>query len=223
MDLLGGPKSSHQISSGAPSIVVPRFHNGYTFPRSMIETLHTDRLLLEPLRMADAEQTQRLFPRWEIVQFMTALVPWPYPADGAVTFYREVALPAMERGEAWHWTIRLRDLPEEHIGVIGLVAKDGHADRGFWLGVPWQGQGLMTEAVCAVNDYCFDVLGFQALRAPKAVMNLSSRRISEKTGMRVVRTEEREYVSGKFPTEIWEITAEEWRAKRQEARNILGG
>jgi len=188
----------------------------------MIETLHTDRLLLQPLRLADAEQTQRLFPRWEIVQFMTALIPWPYPADGAVTFYREVALPAMERGEAWHWTIRLRDLPEEHIGVIGLVAKDGYADRGFWLGVPWQGQGLMTEAACAVNDYCFDVLGFQALRAPKAVMNLSSRRISEKTGMRVIRTEERDYVAGKFPTEIWEITAEEWRAKRQAARNILG-
>jgi hypothetical protein len=37
--------------------------------------------------------------------------------------------------------------------------------------------------------------------------------------MRVIATEERDYVSGKFPTEIWEITADEWRAKR---RNILG-
>ena len=80
----------------------------------------------------------------------------------------------------------------------------------------------MTEGACAVNDYCFDVLGFQALRAPKAVLNISSRRISEKTGMRVIGTEAREYVSGKFPTEIWEITAEEWRAKRQGVRNILG-
>jgi [ribosomal protein S5]-alanine N-acetyltransferase len=188
----------------------------------MISPLHTDRLLLRPLRLADAEQTQRLFPRWEIVRFMTTLIPWPYPADGALTFYREVALPAMERGEAWHWTLRLQESPEEHIGVIGLMAKDGYAARGFWLGVPWQGQGLMTEAAGAVNDYCFDVLGFQALRAPKAVVNISSRRISEKTGMRVIGTEEREYVSGKFPTEIWEITAGEWRAKRHGMRNILG-
>jgi len=177
--------------------------------------------LLQPLRLADAEQTQLLFPRWEIVQFLTALIPWPYPADGALTFYRDVALPAMERGEAWHWTLRFRASPEEHIGAIGLMAKDGHAARGFWLGVPWQGRGLMTEAACAVNDYCFDVLGFHALRAPKAVANISSRRISEKTGMRVIGTEEREYVSGKFPTEIWEIAAEEWRAKRQGVRNIL--
>ena len=187
----------------------------------MIATLHTDRLLLEPLRLADAEQTQRLFPQWEIVQFMTALVPWPYPADGALTFYRDVALPGMERGVAWHWTLRLRKSPEDHIGVIGLTAKEGHADRGFWLGVPWQGQGLMTEAVGAVNDYCFDVLGFQALRAPKAVLNISSRRVSEKTGMRVIATEERDYVSGRLPSEIWEITADEWRAKRRGLRNIL--
>jgi [ribosomal protein S5]-alanine N-acetyltransferase len=192
------------------------------YPRGMITTLHTDGLLLQPLRLADAEPAQRLFPQWEIVRFMTTLIPWPYPADGALRFYRDVALPAMELGEAWHWSLRLRESVEELIGVIGLIAKDGYAARGFWLGVPWQGQGLMTEGACAVNDYCFDVLGFQALRAPKAVLNISSRRISEKTGMRVIGTEEREYVSGKFPTEIWEITAEEWRAKRQGVRNILG-
>jgi [ribosomal protein S5]-alanine N-acetyltransferase len=191
------------------------------YPRGMISTLYTDRLLLQPLRLADAEQTQRLFPQWEIVQFMTTLIPWPYPADGALSFYRDVALPAMERGEAWHWTLRLRESPEEHIGVIGLTAKADYANRGFWLGVPWHGQGLMTEAAGAVNDYCFDVLGFQALRAPKAVVNISSRRVSEKTGMRVIATEERDYVSGRFLSEIWEITAGEWRAKRPGLRNIL--
>jgi RimJ/RimL family protein N-acetyltransferase len=115
----------------------------------------------------------------------------------------------------------LRQAPEEHIGAISLIAKDGYAARGFWLGLPWQGRGLMTEAVVAVNDYCFDVLGFSALRAPKAVVNLSSRRISEKTGMRVIAMEERDYVSGRLLSEVWEITVDEWRAKRQAVRNIL--
>jgi ribosomal-protein-alanine N-acetyltransferase len=72
----------------------------------------------------------------------------------------------------------------------------------------------MTEAVVVVNDYWFDVLGFPVLRAPKALANVASRRISEKTGMRLVATLERDYVSGRLPAEIWEITAEEWRAKR---------
>jgi RimJ/RimL family protein N-acetyltransferase len=77
----------------------------------------------------------------------------------------------------------------------------------------------MTEACEAVTDFWFDVLRFSVLRAPKAVPNLASRRISEKTGMRLVAMEEHEFVSGRFPTEIWEITAEEWRAR---ARNRAG-
>jgi [ribosomal protein S5]-alanine N-acetyltransferase len=188
----------------------------------MIAALGTNRLVLQPLQLADAEQTQLLMPQWEMVKFMGAQIPWPYPADGAFTYYRNAAIPAMEQEKEWHWTLRLRQAPEEHIGAISLFAKDGYAARGFWLGLPWQGRGLMTEAVVAVNDYCFDVLGFSALRAPKAVDNLSSRRISEKTGMRVIAVEERDYVSGRFLSEVWEITADEWRAKRQAVRNILG-
>lgn len=72
----------------------------------------------------------------------------------------------------------------------------------------------MTEAVEAVTDYWFETLKFPVLRVPKAVPNIASRRISEKQGMRIVAIEARDYVSGRFPTEIWEITAEEWRARR---------
>jgi [ribosomal protein S5]-alanine N-acetyltransferase len=188
----------------------------------VIATLQTERLLLQPLQLADAGQTQHLFPHWEIVKFLNQQIPWPYLANGAFTYYRDVALPAIDRGEQWHWTLRLRPSPEELIGSIGLIAKDGHATRGFWLGLPWQGQGLMTEAAIAVNDYCFDVLGFSVLRVPKAIANITSRRISEKTGMRVIATEEREYVSGKLLSEIWELTADEWREKRMLIRANQG-
>ena len=175
--------------------------------------LHTDRLILRPLQLADAEQTQRLFPGWEVVKLLNAVVPWPYPADGALTYYRDVALPAIERGDEWHWTLRLKQSPEHHIGVIALH-KDRADNRGFWLGLPWHGQGLMTEAVIAVNDFWFDALGFESLRAPKAIENLASRRISEKTGMRMVGIKVRTFVSGILPCEIWEITAKEWRVAR---------
>jgi len=33
--------------------------------------------------------------------------------------------------------------------------------------------------------------------------------------MRIVATEERDFVSGRLPSEIWEITAEEWYARRR--------
>ncbi len=180
----------------------------------MTDALETERLILRPLRLEDAERTQQLFPHWEIVKFLNAIVPWPYLEGGALAFYRDVALPAMERGDDWYWTLRLKVSPEEHIGVIALMRKENN-NRGFWLGIPWQGRGLMTEAVEAVTGYWFDVLGFSVLRAPKAIGNVASRRISEKTGMRIVATEMRDYVSGRFLSEIWEITAEEWRKRKR--------
>jgi RimJ/RimL family protein N-acetyltransferase len=73
----------------------------------------------------------------------------------------------------------------------------------------------MTEATEAVFEYWFNTLGFPTLRVCKAVSNSASRRISEKNGMRVVATEEREYVSGKALAEIWEISAQEWKSRGQ--------
>jgi ribosomal-protein-alanine N-acetyltransferase len=53
------------------------------------------------------------------------------------------------------------------------------------------------------------------MRIPKAIENVASRRISDRQGMRVIAVEEHAYVSGTWPTEIWEITAEEWAARRR--------
>ncbi len=171
----------------------------------------TERLILRPLALADAAQIQELFPHWEIVRYLQNRVPWPYPPDGALHFCREIALPQMERGEAWHWTIRLAAQPERIIGSISLV-KGEEDNRGFWLGAEWQGRGLMSEACAWANDFWFDALGFKVLRVAKAVGNTASRRISEKQGMRLVGMTEKDYVSGRLPSEIWEITANEWRA-----------
>jgi RimJ/RimL family protein N-acetyltransferase len=183
----------------------------------MTDVLETERLILRPLRLEDAARTQEIFPHWEVVKYLNAIIPWPFPEDGVLNYYRDVALPTMARGEEWFWTLRLKEFPENHIGAIHLRRGENN-NRGFWLGIPWQGRGLMTEAVEAVTDYWFDVLGFSVLRAPKAVGNVASRRISEKTGMRPVGTEVRDFVSGRLLSEIWEITAEEWRERRLNQR-----
>jgi RimJ/RimL family protein N-acetyltransferase len=176
----------------------------------MIVEGRTERLILRPHQVADAPQIQALFPQWEIVRFLKNRVPWPYPPDGALHYIRDIAVPQMERGDAWHWTIRLSERPEQIIGSISLTKGNGH-NRGFWLGPEWQGRGLMSEACAWINDFWFSTLGFEVLRVSKAVGNAASRRISEKQGMRLVGHSEQGYVSGHLPSEIWEITAEEWR------------
>lgn len=180
----------------------------------MTPPLETRRLLLRPIELADVPQIQIVFPRLEIVRYLTTRVPWPYPPDGALTFIRDVALPAVARGEAWHWSIRQNSDPNRIIGGIDLhTYQNDH--RGFWLDPSFHRQGLMTEAADAATEFWFEVLQFPVLRTSKAADNIASRRISEKQGMRMVETTERDYVSGRFATQIWEITADEWRARKR--------
>lgn len=181
-----------------------------------IPTLETGRLLLRPLTLGDAPAIQATFPQWEIVRFLAAHVPWPYPPDGAESFLRKVALPGIANGNEWHWSLRPKAAPETLIGVISLMAREGD-NRGFWIAPDWQNQGLMSEAAAAVTDFWFGELGQELLRVPKAIDNLASRRISESSGMRVIGTEMRNYVSGSHPSEIWELTAAEWRARKQKS------
>ncbi|HEY9272252.1 GNAT family N-acetyltransferase [Achromobacter sp.] len=180
----------------------------------LFPALATDRLVLQPLEIGDAEAIQRLFPQWEVVRYLIEQVPWPYPSDGARSYLEQVAIPAMRQGKQWHWSIRTRLEPGDLIGLVSLMDDDAWNNRGFWLDPAHHGQGYMTEASEAATAYWFEVLGKPLLRAPKAAVNVPSRRISERGGMRLVGTEERGYVSGRLPTEIWEITREEWLARR---------
>jgi hypothetical protein len=77
----------------------------------MTPELETERLILRPLQLSDAERTQELFPHWELVKYLHSLAIWPYPAGQATISYRNKILPAIERGEEWHWTLRLRSYP----------------------------------------------------------------------------------------------------------------
>jgi RimJ/RimL family protein N-acetyltransferase len=130
---------------------------------------------------------------------------------------RDVALPAIARGEEWQWTLRPKANPDVLIGIVHLLApKDSGMDnRGFWIDPGHQGQGLMTEAADAATDFWFDVLGFDRLRTSKAAPNRASSRITQKQGMRLIGMTERDYVGGRFPTEMWEITRDEWHARRR--------
>jgi [ribosomal protein S5]-alanine N-acetyltransferase len=177
-----------------------------------VPALRTSRLLLRPLCLDDVPSIQSVFPRWEIVQHLSAAIPWPYPPDGALSFVRDVALPGMSAGTLWVWTLRPMEAPAEFMGIISLQETPDN-NRGFWLSPQYQGRGFASEAAAAVTEYWFETLGRPLLRVPKAIANTASRRISQSSGMRVVETSSRDYVGGRLPSELWEITREEWRAR----------
>lgn len=175
----------------------------------MTPKLETQRLLLEPLQRHDAAAIQVLFPQWEIVRYLTAAIPWPYPDGAAQDYVDNIALPAMQAGQAWCWTIRRQEKPEQLIGLIELRDQEND-NRGFWLVPEWQRHGFMTEACQAVNDFWFRTLGRPVMRVPKAAINSGSVSISRHSGMRLIETGKKAYVAGLLDYQLWEMTRDEW-------------
>jgi ribosomal-protein-alanine N-acetyltransferase len=177
--------------------------------------LHTPRLVLRPLRAKDAPVVQKRFANWEVVRWLDAKVPWPYPADGAATFVAG-CLAEMTQGEKSHWALIPKKGPADLIGVISLWPDDGviHDQRGFWLDPAFQGQGLMTEAADRVTDYAFGKLGWPCLWLSNAQDNHASRRIKEKQGARLVDMMIGRFVSGAATRMVWQLTREDWLARQ---------
>ena len=53
---------------------------------------------------------------------------------------------------------------------------------GYWTGVPFQGQGIMTEALCKIIDYSMTTLKLHRIEAASLKHNGSSMRVLEKCG-----------------------------------------
>ena len=179
-----------------------------------IPILKTPRLHLRPLRLSDAPRIQELFPHPEVVEFMAAAIPWPYPKDGAVRFL-ETALPKMEAGGQYDWAITLKAADDDLlIGIISLYP-EGEDSRGFWLGRAHQRQGLMTEAMSAVNDFAFGVLGMPRLALNNAEPNTGSHRLKEISGAKIIQiNDDVPYVGGRFRQVQWRLTREDWENHR---------
>ena len=180
--------------------------------------LHTPRLILRPVRSKDAPVIQRLFPQWDVVRWLDAKVPWPYPADGAAAFVTS-CLQEMARGEKSHWAIVPRSGTADLIGLIDLWPDDGVSrnQRGFWLDPAYHRRGLMSEAADRVTDYAFRELGWPHLWLSNAQDNHGSRRIKEKEGAQLVDLIIGRFVGGETSQMVWLLTRDTWLARRPAA------
>ncbi|HSI72052.1 MAG TPA: GNAT family N-acetyltransferase [Fimbriimonas sp.] len=187
-----------------------------TYSAVPIEVLETERLLLRPLREADASRIQQLFPNINVLRYMNAIIPWPYPPDGAEQFLQTI-LPKMAANEEYYWGLFAKGSDEGLMGVIGLTPSSETAHRGFWLGEPYWRRGYMTEAVAAVNDWAFDRLGMNEILVYNAVANVGSHQLKANSGGEVIGYGESDFVSGRLPAAKWRITADAWRLHRERA------
>lgn len=175
-------------------------------------TLHTPRLILRPLALSDAPAIQRQFNNWNIIRHLAAVVPWPYPENGAETFIRQQMEKVAAGEEIFQWVLVLRDGDGTAIGSIRFrtEAEGAKGNRGFWLAEPYWNRGLMTEAVAAVNDFAFHTLGLESFHVCNAATNEASRRVKQKTGAEFVGFIELKHHDGQSKSEKWIVRREAW-------------
>ena len=146
------------------------------FAQGPSPVLETERLVLRAARLDDAPSVAALAGDRRVAE-NTARMPHPYAVSDAEEFIASANVPG---GQIAFAILRGG---EELVGMCGLASTDaGSAELGYWLGVPFWGQGLGTEAVRALIDHAFTDLGCEALAAGARVTNPTSRRVLEKCG-----------------------------------------
>ena len=137
--------------------------------------------LLRPWREADAASLARYADDPGIAANLRDLFPSPYTRADADSFIQD-CLTREEKGQL----CRAIDISGEAVGSIGVFQGTDvyrkSAEIGYWLGRPFWGQGIMTEAVRRMCREAFAAWDILRIHAEVFAPNTASRRVLEKAG-----------------------------------------
>ena len=148
-------------------------------PRTAVDA----RTALVPIDTRHAGAIQLLVASDRSIVEQTRL-PDPYPEDGAERWIA-YARPRHQRSEEFTFAV---EHDGEVVGACGLiVSEDGReAELGYWIGRPYWGRGLATDAARAAVAFAFDRTDVDRVVALPLAANAPSRRVLEKAGFRFV-------------------------------------
>ncbi|WP_240046518.1 bifunctional GNAT family N-acetyltransferase/(deoxy)nucleoside triphosphate pyrophosphohydrolase [Paracraurococcus ruber] len=147
--------------------------------------LRTERLVLRPLRTADAPALHRLVNDWEVAKTL-ARVPFPYPRDLADTWIASTWAQIAAR-EAWHLAIVGEENGAEVlVGCVALTrSRDGKAaELGYWVGRRFWGHGVAPEAAARLCRWALAQLDIATIRASALKDNPRSQAVLRRIGLR---------------------------------------
>lgn len=149
--------------------------------------METERLILRPWSMDDVDCLYKYASDGRVSE----LALWP--RHTSVEMSREVIEKIfIPNRDSFAMVLKTTGEP---IGCIGLVpeGEEHHfvdsAERevGYWIGYPYWGKGLTTEALKAVIGYCRNHLMLVSVLATVDVKNVASQRVVEKCGFSHIR------------------------------------
>lgn len=136
-------------------------------------------ITLRSLQASDRTQLASLANNWNIWKNVRDQMPYPYTEDNADFFINHVASSKENH-------IRAILHNDTFCGMIGLhPQKDVYrlsAELGYWIGEPFWGKGIATEAVHQMTSFGFSHLNLNRIYAGVYGHNIASMRVLEKCG-----------------------------------------
>lgn len=147
-----------------------------------IPKLETERLILRPFEISDAEEVQRLAGDWSVAD-TTLNIPHPY-ADGMAEAWISTHAEAFIAGHGLTLAIAKKS-GGALIGAVSLlgISRGHQAELGYWIGRPCWNEGFCTEAGQAVLLYAFGALGLARVHSCHLTRNPASGQVLRKLGM----------------------------------------
>ena len=180
-----------------------------------------ERARLRPIRVDDAPRAFGLLSDDRVTR--TLLWDGPASVEAVSESYQSMGLPGVSLGgdASYTFAIEAADTP----GIIGSIGArlrphPQQIDIGYWLGVPYWGAGIMTDAVRLVTHFSFEQLDALRVYATVFTGNVASRRVLEKCGFALDGTLRQQVPKRGEWLDEWFLTLlrAEWEPKRDEYR-----
>jgi ribosomal-protein-alanine N-acetyltransferase len=116
---------------------------------------------------------------WNIAKNLTDKFPFPYTETDGEEFIEWAT-------QDYPTHILAIDIGGEAVGGIGIHPQEDihkkNAELGYWLGEPFWGQGIMSQAVTQMIDFAFNTYDIDRVFARPSGTNKASQRVLEKAG-----------------------------------------
>jgi RimJ/RimL family protein N-acetyltransferase len=135
--------------------------------------LTTKRLNLRPWQKSDAEELCKYASNPDVA------LPAGWTPHTSPEYSREIIQTVLSAPEIYAVILKETNLP---IGSIGFMQNKNEAELGYWLGVPYWGQGLIPEAANELIRHGFEDLNLDTIWCGYYEGNEKSKRVQEKCG-----------------------------------------
>jgi RimJ/RimL family protein N-acetyltransferase len=144
--------------------------------------IRLERCTIRSWRKEDVDSVVRLADNPAVARNLRDRFPHPYGRKDAKAWIRSARAAHPE-------TVFALEVDGEAVGGIGLHPQEDVHRRameiGYWLGEPYWGRGIVTEAVRALTRYAFETFDVARVYAYVYEWNPASARVLEKAGYRL--------------------------------------